>query len=80
MLSRVLVVEDEESYSDALAYLRRKEGFEVAIAAEPSVGNRIVGIGASTGGVQALQEILTRLPQNAPPILIVQRCLESIAI
>jgi two-component system response regulator RegX3 len=32
-VTRVLVVEDEESYSDALAYLLRKEGFEVAIAA-----------------------------------------------
>ena len=30
----VLVVEDEESYSDALAYMLRKEGFEVAIAAD----------------------------------------------
>jgi two-component system response regulator RegX3 len=29
----VLVVEDEESFSDALSYLLRKEGFEVAIAA-----------------------------------------------
>ena len=33
-MTRVLVVEDEESYSDALAYLLRKEGFEVAIAAD----------------------------------------------
>ncbi len=32
-MTRVLVVEDEESYSDALAYLLRKEGYEVAIAA-----------------------------------------------
>jgi two-component system response regulator RegX3 len=32
-VSRVLVVEDEESYSDALAYMLRKEGYEVAIAA-----------------------------------------------
>jgi len=32
-LTRVLVVEDEESYSDPLAYMLRKEGFEVAIAA-----------------------------------------------
>jgi two-component system response regulator RegX3 len=29
----VLVVEDEESYSDPLAYMLRKEGFEVALAA-----------------------------------------------
>ncbi|HEX4189884.1 MAG TPA: response regulator transcription factor [Marmoricola sp.] len=32
-MTRVLVVEDEESYSDALSYMLRKEGFEVAIAA-----------------------------------------------
>src|SRR4029453_14371832 len=29
-LARVLVVEDEESFSDALSYMLRKEGFEVA--------------------------------------------------
>ena len=33
-MTRVLVVEDEESYSDALAYMLRKEGYEVAIAAD----------------------------------------------
>jgi two-component system, OmpR family, response regulator RegX3 len=33
-MTRVLVVEDEESYSEALAYLLRKEGFDVAIAAD----------------------------------------------
>ncbi len=32
-MTRVLVVEDEESYSDALAYVLRKEGFDVAVAA-----------------------------------------------
>ncbi len=31
-MTRVLVVEDEDSYSDALAYMLRKEGFEVAVA------------------------------------------------
>jgi len=31
-MTRVLVVEDAESYSDALAYMLRKEGFEVALA------------------------------------------------
>ena len=31
-MTRVLVVEDEESYSDALSYVLRKEGFEVAVA------------------------------------------------
>ncbi len=32
-MTRVLVVEDEDSYSDALSYVLRKEGFEVAVAA-----------------------------------------------
>jgi two-component system, OmpR family, response regulator RegX3 len=32
-VTRVLVVEDEESISDPLAYMLRKEGFEVAVAA-----------------------------------------------
>ena len=32
-MTRVLVVEDEESFSDALSYMLRKEGFEVAVAA-----------------------------------------------
>ena len=31
-MTKVLIVEDEESYSDALGYMLRKEGFDVAIA------------------------------------------------
>ncbi len=30
-MTRVLVVEDEESFSDALSYMLRKEGFEVEV-------------------------------------------------
>jgi two-component system chemotaxis response regulator CheB len=32
----------------------------------------ILAIGASTGGVQALTEVLTAFPENAPPTLVVQ--------
>jgi two-component system response regulator RegX3 len=32
-VARVLVVEDEESFSDALSYMLRNEGFEVSVAA-----------------------------------------------
>ncbi|MGY2003198.1 winged helix-turn-helix domain-containing protein [Blastococcus sp. SYSU DS1024] len=32
-MSRVLVVEDEESFSDALSYMLRREGFETVVAA-----------------------------------------------
>jgi two-component system, chemotaxis family, protein-glutamate methylesterase/glutaminase len=34
--------------------------------------NKVVAIGASTGGTQALQDVLTALPANAPGIVIVQ--------
>jgi two-component system chemotaxis response regulator CheB len=34
--------------------------------------NKIVFIGSSTGGVEALREVITALPANCPPILIVQ--------
>ena len=33
-MTRILVVEDEESFSDPLSYLLRKEGFEVTIAGD----------------------------------------------
>ena len=32
-MTRVLVVEDEESFSDALSYMLEREGFETAVAA-----------------------------------------------
>ncbi|NUR49508.1 MAG: response regulator transcription factor, partial [Hamadaea sp.] len=32
-MARVLVVEDEEAFSDAISYMLRKEGFEVSVAA-----------------------------------------------
>jgi two-component system, chemotaxis family, protein-glutamate methylesterase/glutaminase len=35
-------------------------------------GNKIVAIGASTGGTEAIKQVLTGLPANAPGILIVQ--------
>ena len=34
--------------------------------------NGIIGIGASTGGVYVLSDILSKLPANLPPILVVQ--------
>ena len=36
-MTRILVVEDEESFSDPLSYLLRKEGYEVAVAADGTV-------------------------------------------
>ena len=33
-MTRVLVVEDEESFSDALSFMLRREGYEVGVAAD----------------------------------------------
>ncbi|MDB5914220.1 MAG: cheB [Ramlibacter sp.] len=38
----------------------------------PAGLQRVIGIGASTGGVEALRDVLTRLPAHMPPILIAQ--------
>lgn len=40
-MTRILIVEDEESFSDALSYSLRKEGYEVAIAATGDDGLRL---------------------------------------
>ncbi|MDQ1748740.1 MAG: two-component system, OmpR family, response regulator RegX3 [Frankiaceae bacterium] len=37
-MTRILVVEDEQSFSDALSYMLRKEGFEVAVASNGPEG------------------------------------------
>ncbi|MCP4022392.1 MAG: chemotaxis response regulator protein-glutamate methylesterase [Desulfobacteraceae bacterium] len=34
--------------------------------------NKIIAIGASTGGTEALKKVLTRMPQNSPGIVVVQ--------
>lgn len=39
--------------------------------------NKIIAIGASTGGVEAIREVITRLPANSPPVLITQHMPEK---
>src|SRR6185369_8263487 len=34
--------------------------------------DKLIALGASTGGVQALTEVLTRVPADAPPTVVVQ--------
>lgn len=43
----------------------------------PDIGTRIVCIGASTGGTEALRDVLEALPSNCPPIVIVQHMPEK---
>jgi two-component system chemotaxis response regulator CheB len=39
---------------------------------KPATAGRIIAVGASTGGVEALQELLSALPANAPALLVTQ--------
>ncbi|RYF42879.1 MAG: chemotaxis response regulator protein-glutamate methylesterase [Comamonadaceae bacterium] len=43
--------------------------------ARPTAREAVIGIGASTGGVEALRVVLAELPDNMPPILIAQHML-----
>jgi two-component system chemotaxis response regulator CheB len=45
-----------------------------AISARPLMGSTetVIAIGASTGGTEALDRLITRLPATTPPILVVQ--------
>jgi two-component system chemotaxis response regulator CheB len=43
-----------------------------ALASAYESDGRLVAIGSSTGGVEALSEIISQLPENCPPTLIVQ--------
>lgn len=58
--------------------LRRNTSAELGPAAQLSsralaeTTNKIVAIGASTGGTEALKEVLTRMPPNCPGIVVVQ--------
>lgn len=43
-----------------------------ALVNPASAEKRIIAIGASTGGTEAIREVLTQFPESMPPILIVQ--------
>lgn len=54
-----------------------KQNPEVSAAEAPlkalsQTSNKVIAIGASTGGTEALKRVLTRLPANAPGIVVVQ--------
>jgi len=43
-----------------------------ALATLQFKGNSVLAIGASTGGTEAIKEVLVRMPENCPPIVITQ--------
>lgn len=60
----------------AAARSQRRIAGPTAIASKPAtdfrVGRKIVAIGSSTGGVEALISVLQKFPQNCPPTVITQ--------
>ncbi|WMW80379.1 chemotaxis response regulator protein-glutamate methylesterase [Undibacterium cyanobacteriorum] len=53
------------------------EGHAIATSAMATTTDRIVAIGTSTGGTQALEKVLLSLPRTAPGIVIVQHMPEK---
>ncbi|GIW75223.1 MAG: chemotaxis response regulator protein-glutamate methylesterase [Phycisphaerae bacterium] len=58
--------------SRARLWKRVETSQPLSVVALSETTDKILAIGASTGGVQALTEVLTRFPANAPGTLIVQ--------
>jgi two-component system chemotaxis response regulator CheB len=49
----------------------------LAVSAGTSGNGKIIFVGASTGGTEAIKEFLLGIPENCPPILVVQHMPES---
>jgi len=67
----------EKIKAAALVRVRKREGPESPTGASPRLSlarttQAVIAIGASTGGTQALQTVLTALPPNTPGIVVVQ--------
>ncbi|MBU0603339.1 MAG: chemotaxis-specific protein-glutamate methyltransferase CheB [Gammaproteobacteria bacterium] len=52
--------------------VRDASPLRVVPPAPPGWGDRLICIGASTGGTEAIKEVLCRLPDNAPGVVMVQ--------
>ena len=54
------------------AYGRITENQPVLIAEQPYSRKKVIAVGSSTGGTEAIREVLQSIPERAPPILIAQ--------
>jgi two-component system chemotaxis response regulator CheB len=74
----------EKIRAAARAHLRRhaaaspaQEAVRPLAGSFPRTGERLICIGSSTGGTEALKEVLSRLPADTPPILVTQHMPEA---
>lgn len=78
-MTRVLVVEDEESFSDALSFMLRREGYEVGIAADglqaieefDRHGADLVLLDLMLPGISGTEVCRTLRQRSAVPIIMV---------
>ena len=78
-MTRVLVVEDEESFSDALSFMLRREGYEVGVAADgPTAldefdrhGADLVLLDLMLPGISGTEVCRTLRQRSAVPIIMV---------
>ena len=78
-MTRVLVVEDEESFSDALSFMLRREGYEVGVAADGASaldefdrhGADLVLLDLMLPGISGTEVCRTLRQRSAVPIIMV---------
>lgn len=58
--------------SDTPSSASKGQGSSVLASISVKTTNKIVAIGASTGGTDALREVISMLPSNSPPVVVVQ--------
>lgn len=58
--------------TDSAASASRGQSASPISAIAVKTTNKIIAIGASTGGTDALRDVISRLPSNSPPVVVVQ--------
>ncbi|MFW7380200.1 MAG: chemotaxis-specific protein-glutamate methyltransferase CheB [Oligoflexus sp.] len=75
MLTSDIICEKVKSAGSAHIQTKRQKNFQVFNKAKKAAYQSkepIIAIGASTGGTEAIKNVLTALPEDIPPIVIVQ--------
>jgi len=74
------VLVDQKNYQLSNAIQVTKSDYKTLVFSGVKRSNHLVAIGASTGGTEAIKEVIKLLPENAPPIVIVQHIPETFSM
>ncbi len=70
--SKNLILDSTTEETEEQHATKKSRKNHLSISSEMQKISQMIAIGASTGGTEALKELLSSLPENIPPILIVQ--------